>query len=73
MSALDFFHDPVVRTEIYDAFQAVLGNYRLLKHPPSPAFHSTIRPMATARVPGPHQWRSIDTLIGWCLTYPVIT
>ena len=29
MSALDFFRDQAVRTEIYDAFQAVLGNYRL--------------------------------------------
>jgi amidase/aspartyl-tRNA(Asn)/glutamyl-tRNA(Gln) amidotransferase subunit A len=69
LSALDFYQDQAVRTEIYSAFQGVLANYDLLVTPTLaclPVMNAgdgnTVGPSSINGVP-------IDPLIGWCLTY----
>ena len=71
MSALDFFRDQAVRTEIYDAFQAVLGNYRLLITPTLACLPVDNASDGNTKGPDHINGETVDPLIGWCLTYPV--
>jgi amidase len=71
MSALDFFRDQAVRTEIYDAFQAVLGNYRLLITPTVACLPVDNASDGNTKGPDRINGETVDSLIGWCLTYPV--
>jgi amidase len=71
MSALDFFHDQAARTEIYDAFQAVLGNYRLLITPTLACLPVENATDGNTKGPDRVNGEAVDPLIGWCLTYPV--
>ena len=71
MSALDFFHDQAARTEIYDAFQAVLGNYRLLITPTLACLPVENATDGNTKGPDRINGEPVDSLIGWCLTYPV--
>jgi amidase len=71
MSALDFFHDQAARTEIYDAFQAVLGNYRLLITPTLACLPVENATDGNTKGPDRINGEAVDSLIGWCLTYPV--
>jgi len=71
MSALDFFRDQAARTEIYDAFQAVLGNYRLLITPTLACLPVDNASDGNTKGPDRINGESVDSLIGWCLTYPV--
>ncbi len=69
LTALDFYNDQAVRTEIYDAIQKVFENYDLLVTPTlaclpvdNAADGNTVGP---SRING----EEVDPLIGWCLTY----
>jgi amidase/aspartyl-tRNA(Asn)/glutamyl-tRNA(Gln) amidotransferase subunit A len=71
MTVVDFFADQAIRSEIYDAVQAVFKDHDLLITPTlaclpvdNAANGNTIGPK---RVAG----EEVDPLIGWCLTYPV--
>lgn len=71
MSALDFFRDQTVRTEIYEAFQAVLGSYRLLITPTLACLPVDNATDGNTKGPDRINGETVDPLIGWCLTYPV--
>jgi amidase len=69
LSALDFYRDQAVRTEIYNAFQGVLNNFDLLVTPTlacppvdNAEDGNTVGPSTINGV-------EVDPLIGWCLTY----
>jgi amidase len=69
MSALDFYRDQAVRTEIYNAFQSILNEYDLLITPTlacPPVDNAT-----DGNTVGPNaiNGEEVDPLIGWCLTY----
>jgi amidase/aspartyl-tRNA(Asn)/glutamyl-tRNA(Gln) amidotransferase subunit A len=71
MSALDWFNDQIVRTEVYDAIAGALERYRLLVSPtlaclpvPNAADGNTLGPTSI-------NGEAVDPLIGWCLTYPI--
>jgi amidase/aspartyl-tRNA(Asn)/glutamyl-tRNA(Gln) amidotransferase subunit A len=69
MSALDYYQDQAIRTEVYDAFQGVLNKYDLLITPTlaCPAVDNA----SDGNTVGPRaiNGEEIDPLIGWCLTY----
>jgi amidase/aspartyl-tRNA(Asn)/glutamyl-tRNA(Gln) amidotransferase subunit A len=69
MSALDFFRDQEVRTEIYDAIQGVFENYDLLITPTLAC--SPVDNTDDGNTMGPTEinGEEVDPLIGWCLTY----
>lgn len=71
MSALEFFRDQAVRTEIYDAFQAVLGNYRLMITPTLACLPVDNASDGNTKGPDRINGETVNSLIGWCLTYPV--
>ncbi len=69
LTALDFYNDQAVRTEIYDAIQRVFETYDLLVTPTlaclpvdNAADGNTVGP---SRING----EEVEPLIGWCLTY----
>lgn len=69
MTALDLFRDQEIQTEVYDAIQAILGQYDLLVTPTL-----AIPPVNNANdgnTMGPTEinGEKVDPLIGWCLTY----
>lgn len=69
LTALDFYNDQAVRTEIYDAIQQVFANYDLLVTPTLaclPVDNATDgNTVGPSRING----EEVDPLIGWCLTY----
>lgn len=69
MSALDLFRDQEVRTEIYDAIQAVLRHYDLLVTPTLACL--PVDNATDGNTVGPNEinGEAVDPLIGWCLTY----
>jgi len=71
MSALDFFRDQALRSEIYDTFQAVFDRYQLLLTPTLACL--PVDNAADGNTKGPDRINgdAVDPLIGWCLTYPV--
>jgi amidase/aspartyl-tRNA(Asn)/glutamyl-tRNA(Gln) amidotransferase subunit A len=71
MSALDFFHDQAVRSEIYDAFQAVFDRYQLLVTPTLACLPVDNAADGNTKGPDRINGEAVDPLIGWCLTYPV--
>lgn len=71
MKLRDMLRDQVIRTEVYDAIQGVLNDYDLLV---TPTLACMPVPNATdGNTQGPHEinGRKVDSLIGWCLTYPI--
>jgi amidase len=69
LTARDVARDQVMRTEVFDAVQGVLGDYDLLVHPTVACM-----PVANAddgNTVGPDEVDgvAVDPLIGWCLTY----
>jgi len=71
MTALDFYRDQCVRTEIYDVLQHLFAHYDLLVTPTLSCLPvenandgNTLGPRIVAGQP-------VDPLIGWCLTYPI--
>ena len=71
MSALDFFHDQALRSEIYDTFQTVFDRYQLLLTPTLACLPVDNAADGNTKGPDRINGEAVDPLIGWCLTYPV--
>jgi amidase len=71
MSALDFYNDQVLRTEIYDTMQCVLQKYDLLITPTLACLPVNNSSDGDTVGPSRINGEEVDPLIGWCLTYPV--
>jgi amidase/aspartyl-tRNA(Asn)/glutamyl-tRNA(Gln) amidotransferase subunit A len=69
MSALDYYQDQSIRTEIYNAFQGVLNTYDLLITPTLACLPVDNRSDGNTVGPSAINGVEIDPLIGWCLTY----
>ena len=69
MSALDFFQDQEVRTEIYDAIQGVLNRYDLLITPTLACLPVDNADDGNTIGPTTINGEEVNPLIGWCLTY----
>ena len=69
MSALDFFRDQEIRTEIYDAIQGVLNRYDLLITPTLACLPVDNADDGNTKGPTAINGEEVDPLIGWCLTY----
>jgi amidase len=71
MSALDFFRDQAVRTEIYENLQSVFARYHLLLTPTLACLPVDNASDGNTKGPDRINGEAVDPLIGWCLTYPV--
>ena len=71
MSALDFFRDQALRSEIYDIFQSVFDRYHLLLTPTLACLPVDNATDGNTKGPDHINGEPVDPLIGWCLTYPV--
>jgi amidase len=69
MSALDFFKDQEIRSEIYDAVQGVLDRYDLLITPTLACLAVENADDGNTMGPSEVEGEEVDRLIGWCLTY----
>jgi amidase/aspartyl-tRNA(Asn)/glutamyl-tRNA(Gln) amidotransferase subunit A len=69
MSALDFFRDQEVRTEVYDAIQGVLNCHDLLITPTLACTAVENAKDGNTMGPAEVEGEAVDRLIGWCLTY----
>ena len=69
MSALDFFKDQEIRSEIYDAIQGVLNRYDLLITPTLACLPVDNADDGNTMGPTTINGEEVDPLIGWCLTY----
>jgi amidase len=69
MSALDFFQDQEIRSEIYDAIQGVLNRYDLLITPTLACLPVDNANDGNTMGPTTINGEEVDPLIGWCLTY----
>jgi len=71
MTLNDLARDQCVRSEVYDALQAVFAKYDLLITPTLGAM--PVKNRSDGNTIGPTQinGEEVDPLIGWCLTYPV--
>ena len=70
-TALDIARDQEMRTEVYDAFQAVLADFHLIVGPTVSALPVTNRDDGETVGPGVVDGVEVDELIGWCPTYLV--
>ncbi|HSA80359.1 MAG TPA: amidase family protein, partial [Geminicoccaceae bacterium] len=71
MSALDFYKDHAVRSEIYHAIQGVLNDYQLLITPTLACLPVENTTDGNTMGPREVEGEEVDRLIGWCLTYPI--
>ncbi len=71
LSALDFFQDQAMRTEVYDAIQGVLSRYDLLVTPTLACLPVPNADDGNTTGPTQINGEEVDPLIGWCMTYPV--
>ena len=69
MSALDFYQDQALRTEVYDAIQGVLAQYDLLVTPTLACLPVDNTTDGNTMGPTEINGEQVDPLIGWCLTY----
>ncbi|MEA2271102.1 MAG: amidase [Solirubrobacteraceae bacterium] len=69
LTALDIARDQVMRTEIFDATQAVFAEYDLLVCPTLAALPVKNRDDGNTVGPPQVEGVEVDPLIGWCLTY----
>ena len=69
LSAVEFYKDQEIRTEIYDAIQSVLSKYDLLITPTLACL--PVENSNDGNTVGPTEinGETVDPLIGWCLTY----
>ena len=69
MSAMDYFNDNSMRTQVYDALQAVMGEYRVLVSPTLACM--PVENLTTGETRGPTviEGVEVDPVIGWCMTY----
>ena len=70
LSALDYRHDDVIRTEVLDGLQDVFDRYDLLVCPTLAALPVDNAKDGNTVGPSEIQGRRVDPLLGWCLTYP---
>jgi amidase/aspartyl-tRNA(Asn)/glutamyl-tRNA(Gln) amidotransferase subunit A len=71
MTSLDLLRDQALRSEVYDAIQAVFADYDLLVTPTVGALPVKNRDDGNTVGPGEINGKAVDPLIGWCLTYPI--
>ena len=69
MSALDFFRDQEIRSEIYDAVQAVMADHHLLVTPTLACMPVANGADGNTKGPTEINGEAVDPLIGWCMTY----
>jgi amidase/aspartyl-tRNA(Asn)/glutamyl-tRNA(Gln) amidotransferase subunit A len=69
MSALDYYHDQQVRTEIFHAVQGIFDTYDLLITPTLAALPVDNASDGNTLGPSTINGEKVDPLIGWCLTY----
>jgi hypothetical protein len=69
LSALDFYRDQEIRTEIHHAFQGVLNAYDLLVTPTLACLPVDNADDGNTVGPSAINGEEVDPLIGWCLTY----
>ena len=69
MTAVDFFRDQEIRTEIYDAIQNVMNRYDLLVTPTLACMPVDNTDDGNTKGPTAINGEAIDPLIGWCMTY----
>jgi amidase len=69
LSALDFYRDQAIRTEIYNAFRGVLNTYDLLVTPTLACLPVDNADDGNPVGPSAINDEEVDPLIGWCLTY----
>jgi amidase/aspartyl-tRNA(Asn)/glutamyl-tRNA(Gln) amidotransferase subunit A len=71
MSAVQFFNDQAIRTEIYDAIQNVFQENDILVTPTLACL--PVDNLSDGNTVGPSEvaGEEVDPLIGWCLTYPL--
>jgi amidase len=69
MSAMEYFDDNSRRTQVFDAIQAVMNDYRVLVTPTLAAM--PVECLANGDTQGPTviEGVEVDPLIGWCMTY----
>jgi len=69
MTAMEYFDDNSRRTRVYDALQAVLGEYDVLVSPTLACL--PVENLANGETRGPVviEGVEVDPLIGWCMTY----
>jgi amidase/aspartyl-tRNA(Asn)/glutamyl-tRNA(Gln) amidotransferase subunit A len=70
MTVDDLTRDQWVRSEIYDAVQAVFAKYDLLVTPTVAGMPVKNRDDGNTIGPAEINGEEVDPLIGWCLTYP---
>ncbi len=69
MSAVDFFRDQEIRTEIYDAIQGVLNDHELLITPTLACMPVDNTDDGNTKGPTEINGEAVNPLIGWCMTY----
>jgi amidase len=71
LSAVDFYKDHAIRSEIYHAIQGVLNEHQLLITPTLACL--PVENASDGNIMGPAEveGEQVDRLIGWCLTYLV--
>jgi amidase/aspartyl-tRNA(Asn)/glutamyl-tRNA(Gln) amidotransferase subunit A len=69
MSALDFYQDQTMRTEIFNAIQGVFNTYDLLITPTLACLPVDNASDGNTVGPSTINGEAVDPLIGWCLTY----
>jgi amidase len=67
----DLMRDEELRSEIYDAIQAVLENHQLIVTPTLACLPVENATDGNTKGPTEINGVEVDPLIGWCLTYPV--
>ena len=71
MTAVEFFADQAIRTEVYDAIQSAFANCDILVTPTLACL--PVKNATNGETLGPERvaGEEVDRLIGWCLTYPI--
>jgi amidase/aspartyl-tRNA(Asn)/glutamyl-tRNA(Gln) amidotransferase subunit A len=69
MSALDYYQDQQVRTEIYHAIQGVMNTYDILITPTLACLPVDNATDGNTVGPSEINGEKVDPLIGWCMTY----
>lgn len=71
MTAVQFFDDQAIRSEVYDAIQNVFQEYDILVTPTLACL--PVDNASDGNTVGPSQvaGEEVDPLLGWCLTYPL--
>jgi amidase len=71
MSAMDVVHDQQLRTQVYEAVQAVLADHELLVTPTLAVLPVPNADDGNTKGPAEVNGTPVDELIGWCLTYAI--